>query len=119
MYTLYYVGIVGSTVSLRCKSARVLFLLFLCLWKGGIISEKKCPAGNDYGYVYIIKHRCGIHIYYLLCEHPTSFVEASKKTRLEELNNNISDRSVSEGSGVIVGYLCKIEQNEMLLGYPH
>ena len=39
-------------------------------------------------------------IVYLLCEssvkHPTSFLEASQKAKLEELSNNLSDRSEAE-----------------------
>ena len=35
-------------------------------------------------------------------EHPTSFVEASrKKAKLEELSNNISDRSEAQGTGIL------------------
>ena len=35
-------------------------------------------------------------------EHPTSFVEASrKKAKLEELSNNISDRSEAYGTGIL------------------
>ena len=52
-------------------------------------------------------------------EHPTSYVEASRKTKLKELSNNISDRSEAKGTGIMSDLLLVNGEARQLVANPH
>ena len=106
--------------------------MFMELWICMLLYLRKYFTENEHGFICITKHKYVIRRYYLLCEtlveHPTNFVEASrKKAKLEELSNNISERRcelkmnepVSErserASGYFVGCISKEPSVELLV----
>ena len=52
-------------------------------------------------------------------EHPTSYVEASRKAKLKELSNNISDRSEAKGTGIMSDLLLVNGEARQLEANPH
>ena len=70
--------------------------------------RKKYFTEFEHGYVYITKHRYVIRrcclLWKTLVEHPTS---GASEVRPVGLNNNISDRSETKGTGILSDLLVR------------